>query len=265
MHFDALLAVVIARFVPELFQIEVRAQFPIDPLEEIQIEGGGHAENVIVCRQHAAQIFNEVRTEEDDVPGFQILPDHPEKTFGHRRLEISDGAAEKEHQHRCIRLSQPGCRSQPVNIRVLDRHNSQLRNVRQVALAANQRRAGEVDRTIGQRTEPGEMRQDPKSLFTRAAAEFHDHGDIADMVRQVGGMFREQSQVGASKAVFWQQGDRFEQRCSEVIVEILRIKFLLSLFCQARTHIGLEFRGRNGISWRSRQAGPYFFTHRNAA
>src|SRR2546422_3784054 len=105
MHFDALLAVVIARFMPEPLQIKVGPELAIDALEQIQIKRGSHTENVIVGRQHSGQIFHEVGAEKNHISRLQILPDYPEKTFRHRRLEISDRAAEKEDEHRGTRLS----------------------------------------------------------------------------------------------------------------------------------------------------------------
>src|SRR5438132_1495693 len=61
-------------------------------------------------------------------------------------------------------------------------------------------------------------------------------------------MLVKQPQVRSAQAIFWKQGNRFEQRRAEIIVKIFRIKFFLAGLAQAGAHIGFEFVQGNRIA-----------------
>src|SRR6267143_2291981 len=52
MHLDALLRGVVARFVLELLQIEIRSESSIDSGKKIEVKGGSQTDRVVVSRQH---------------------------------------------------------------------------------------------------------------------------------------------------------------------------------------------------------------------
>ena len=74
MHFDALLGLVVARFVLEFIKIEVRVERPVDADKKIQVKGRGQPESIVVCGQHLIETLHEIRAQQEDVTGLEKFP-----------------------------------------------------------------------------------------------------------------------------------------------------------------------------------------------
>ena len=87
----------------EVRQDKVSAEFPIDPGEQIQIEGGGDPRRVIVGQQHVMDRFLHVGSQEKRVAGLQMPADVAQKILCCRPIEIADAASEEQDQECLIR------------------------------------------------------------------------------------------------------------------------------------------------------------------
>src|SRR5207302_2031918 len=99
MHLDALLRRVVARFVLELSQIEIRTETSIDSCKKVEVKGGRQAERVVVSRQHLIQTFHEISSQQKNISRLQFFSYGLQKLPGDRRFEIPDGTAEEQDKH----------------------------------------------------------------------------------------------------------------------------------------------------------------------
>ena len=58
MHFDAAFLRVPTRFVFELIEIEISAQFAIDARQYVQVEGGSYAGGIVVSQKLCVDVFD---------------------------------------------------------------------------------------------------------------------------------------------------------------------------------------------------------------
>ena len=63
----------------EFLQIEVRVERSIDAKKEIQVEGGGQPERIVICGQHSIEILDKIGAEQEDVTGLQKFSDGAKK------------------------------------------------------------------------------------------------------------------------------------------------------------------------------------------
>ena len=73
MHLDPALCLVIGRHVAEPAEIEIRAQFPVETRENVQIERGGHAVRVIIRQMEEAAVLLEVVADKERIAFVQQL------------------------------------------------------------------------------------------------------------------------------------------------------------------------------------------------
>jgi len=64
MHLDAALSLVIDRVMGEAVEIDVAVELAIDTLEQIEVEGSGHAALVVIGRDQDRRILLEIDTDE---------------------------------------------------------------------------------------------------------------------------------------------------------------------------------------------------------
>ena len=84
------------------------------------------------------------------------------------------------------------------------------------------------------------MLQDGAGLGARAAAQFRDHQVGGQAIEQVVRVRLDDAGVGARQAVFRQEGDGFEERRTDVVVEIAAGQRLLLGLGQAGPHVARE-------------------------
>ena len=69
MHLDSRLTLVVACLVGETRQIESAAQLAIDARQQIQIEGRGHAQRIVIGAQQGRSVFDQVGAQQQCVAG----------------------------------------------------------------------------------------------------------------------------------------------------------------------------------------------------
>src|SRR5262245_35151947 len=67
MHFNALLALVVARLVLKVVQLERSAQYTIDASKQVQVECGGQSQRVIICSKHLLDRLDEVGAQKKNI------------------------------------------------------------------------------------------------------------------------------------------------------------------------------------------------------
>src|SRR5262249_34519974 len=81
MHFDTLLRFVVSRFMPKPLEVEVGAQFAVNPAKQVEIERRRQSKGIIVGGQHLSKRLDKVRAKQKDVAGVKILPYLPHELF----------------------------------------------------------------------------------------------------------------------------------------------------------------------------------------
>ena len=102
-HLDAPLARVPDRLVLERGQIEVRAELPDHPHQDVLVERGSDAERVVVSEQELVDRLDQVRAQEERISRTHGLPDLGEEIVRGRRIEVADVRSEKEDQQPAVR------------------------------------------------------------------------------------------------------------------------------------------------------------------
>ena len=113
-HLDPALVAVPDRLMIERCEVELAAEFVVDPLEEVLVEGGGHAERIVVGEQQVALRFDEVGAEQEKVALGERRANAIEELRGRWRIEVADIRAEQQDQDRAVGVSRGDRRPQPL-------------------------------------------------------------------------------------------------------------------------------------------------------
>ena len=98
MHFDARCGRVPDRPMLEGLDVEVGVELAIHADEQVPVEGGGHAERVVIREQEVALRFQQVSANQQRVVRPQRAADRPQKLGGARRIEVADVRSEEQDQ-----------------------------------------------------------------------------------------------------------------------------------------------------------------------
>src|SRR5215471_1239471 len=98
MHFDSLLKLIVAGFVLEFGQIEVRSQFSIDASKKVQIKRPSDAERVVVSCQHLVDRLDQVCAHEEHITPLQVLVYCLQKISNGTWSEIPNRASKEQYQ-----------------------------------------------------------------------------------------------------------------------------------------------------------------------
>ena len=93
MHLNSPLAVVPARFVAEIGHVEITTQLAIDPLEQVEVERGGHSDGVVIRGEQLRHGLFQVGRKQKAITRSQLFANVAQKIFHHRALQVADGAA----------------------------------------------------------------------------------------------------------------------------------------------------------------------------
>src|SRR5947208_14268406 len=89
--------------------MEVGAKLSIDASEQVQIKSSGHTKSVVIGRQHAIQIFHEMRAEQTNISRLEIPPERLQKVLGDSGFGIRDRAAEELYEKGAAGAATCGC------------------------------------------------------------------------------------------------------------------------------------------------------------
>ncbi len=114
-------------------------------------------------------------------------------------------------------------------------------------MALEERRRRHIDGKIGHRLPIRERFQYPAGLTAAAAPQLnHCHGG-RKMFEHGSRMSAEDALFGAGQPIFGEQGDRFKQRRSQLIVQVHRRQFALANLPEAVAHCDGELSERVGL------------------
>src|SRR5215217_6432918 len=82
-------------------QLESAAQLSVDSREHVQVEGGRHAECVVVRSLQNRRVFLEIGAKEKRVACVEYAAKRAEETKRLVSIEVADVGAEKERQRSC--------------------------------------------------------------------------------------------------------------------------------------------------------------------
>src|SRR5690348_10698982 len=99
MHLDTAGIGIEARQVTEPIQLKIRVQLAIDASQDVEIEGGGDSERIVVGVNQLGWRFLQVRSKQQGVAGLKNRPDVTQKNRVCGMAEVPDSATEKQHQN----------------------------------------------------------------------------------------------------------------------------------------------------------------------
>jgi hypothetical protein len=97
-HFDAVRCFIEEGDVRELLEVEVGAEFAIDARKQVEIEGGGHTDWIIIGGDQCFFGLEHVDAEQKRVPGLKNLTQIAKKVRAGGAIEVADGTAEEKHE-----------------------------------------------------------------------------------------------------------------------------------------------------------------------
>ena len=112
-HLHARLAAFQMRAMDELREVEIGAQFPVHAHEQVAVEGGGHAERIVVRRAADRLGLHRDRCRAAGRRRRAARRGCRAAARRHRRIEIADVRAEKQHQRRPTRARAARSRRRP--------------------------------------------------------------------------------------------------------------------------------------------------------
>ena len=242
MHFDSPFRIIPACFVLETAQIEIRAQFPVDPRQQIHIECRCYARRVVVSEQLQLDALLQVCAEQQRIAGTQKRPHLAQKLFARLAIEVADRTPKEQHQQVVLLLASFSHGAQPFQIRLLVADNAYEIDLSQFFFARRQRIRRNFDRVVIYLLPSRERFQDPARLLSRAAPEFRHLNRRRQPSHNLSRIFLQQPRVRPRQAILRQDANGFEQRRAHFVVQIFRRKFSLSGLGQARAHVRGEIR-----------------------
>ena len=225
----------------EFGHIEIRAQFAIDPDEQIETELGRHAEAVVVGRFEDGRVLLQVDADQEAAAGAAEVDDASEQRGGLVREEVPKRRAGKvdrdlrrgeRRPRQGERFREVGANRPHLDIGVI---------LRQLARRLAQVIAGDVDGHV--RGRPDQAVEQIARLHAAAAAEFDQHHAGAEPLPHLGGELFHQLQLGARDVVLVEFADAIEEDRAALVVEVLAGE-LLRRPSQAVEHVVKEGASR---------------------
>ena len=88
---------VVAGIKPKFPNVKVASQLAINPLQKIEVKGGGNTPAVIISLQHQVDVFFEVETDQHDVAIVKGIPEAAQKMLCLGAVEVADVRAQEQH------------------------------------------------------------------------------------------------------------------------------------------------------------------------
>ena len=237
-------------------EVEVGEQLRVHAREQVLVEGGGHAERIVVGEQQVALGLDEVGAEQQRVARAQGPADLREELARGGRIEVADVRAEEEDEHRAAVGPVARGVAQPL---LVGRAVADDRDV----LEAPERALGELER---RRRDVDQVDRAPGAAAARSAsaiiASFSPLPQPSSTSvtgsptrrHHLRREPREQAPLGARDPVPRQVADRLEERRAEPVVEVLRLE-LLGREGEVAAHVGRRNRARLRRAGTARSAG----------
>src|SRR5690348_10254959 len=260
MHLDAALLAVVTRFMRERRDVEVAFQFAIDARQNVAIERCSYTCRIVVSEQQLAFRLFQIRGQKQPVARMQDLPDLAHEHRAGVAIEISNGAAEEEHEKTLTGFSARRNVEQPVQVSAFETHDADGIDPPELLPAARKSRSRNVDGIVRHRLAARKRFENPARFRSASGAKFCDGHGRRQTIHNFFRVALEQTCARARKPVLWQKRNHFEKRGAHFVIEIFRRKFFLSSFGEPRANIGGKIRARvaqDAVRVNSRCAGHW--------
>src|SRR6266446_7493077 len=242
-HFNATSLVINSCHVLELRQIEVGIQIAIDTRQQVQIEGGSHAQFVVVRRQQLNTGFLQVGSEQQRISGLKNTSNFAEKLDTRRSVEVADGAAEEQYKKMLARRAVGGHFEQSVEVLALETQDADGLDVAKFAFAHSESGGRNLDGIVRGALAAAKGFEDVASFSAAAATQFGNGNGSGKAVHDVVSVAAQQALIGAREAVLRQMADHFEQGGTHVVVQVFRQQFFLARLREPSADFRGEFVG----------------------
>ena len=220
-HFDAVRCLIEEGDVRELLEVEVGAEFAIDAREEVEIEGGGDTDRVVVGVNQGLNGLEHVGAEEERITWLENLAKIAEEVRAGGPIEVTDGAAEEEDEQMLARGPAGGDFAETVEIFAFEADDADAVDIAKLAAKNSEGGRRNFDGVIPGGLPAGEGFEEQARFAAGAAAEFGDDNGPRKLVDDFPSVQFEQSFFGAGQAVFGELADDFEERGANGIIKIL--------------------------------------------
>ena len=223
MHLDARFQGVPHSAMREPIDVEVAIELAVDPHQQVAVERRGHLQRIVVGEQQRAFLLHQVGAEQQCIADGQVGADVPDELFGARRIEIADVRSEEQHQRPrgafgfARSLGEPGLVGRLVSddAKVVQGGERPARELEGGGRHVNQmdvQQPAARPRGLDQRAE----------LVAASRSELDDCGDPVKGPEDIAAVRGQQPRFGARDGVPRQPANRFEERRTEIVVEIAR-------------------------------------------
>src|SRR4051812_9493998 len=96
MHLDPVALAIVKRVMLEFIELEVGAEFAVDPFQQVEIECSGDALRVVIGPAQNLGVLHQIDADDKNSPRAQYLPGMAQKFGGLMGLKIADGRTRKE-------------------------------------------------------------------------------------------------------------------------------------------------------------------------
>src|SRR5208282_3404620 len=129
----------------KLREIKIGIEFAIDASQQVQVEGGGYSQFVVVRRQQLNAGFFEVGSEKKRVSGLKNAAHFCQKLNASRAIEVSDRASEEQHEKMLAGRAVRSHFEQSVKIFALEAHDADGFDVAKFAFTHGKSSRGNLD------------------------------------------------------------------------------------------------------------------------
>jgi len=221
MHFDAAGGFIENGDVLELGNVEIGANFAIETSEDIEIEGSGDADGVIVGSDERGDGLHKIRAEEERIAGAKSFANAGKKIDASRAIEIADGAAEEKDEEVLICFAACDDFLKTLKIFAFKTYDMDALNVAEFALTHGQGIAGDFDGMVTRLALAAAKRFEKHAgLFAGATAEFRDKDGRRQFGNDFVGILSKETAFGAGDTIFGKMADDFEESGAYGIVQI---------------------------------------------
>src|SRR5258707_2987245 len=219
-HFDAVRCFIEEGDVRELLEVEVGAEFAIDARKQVEIEGGGHTDWIIVGGDQCFFGLEHVDAEQKRVPGLKNLTQIAKKVRAGGAIEVADGTAEEKHEKMLGGSAAGGNFAEPVEIFALEANDADAVDVAKFTAKNGERGRRDFDWVVPRGLPAGKGFEEQPRFSAGAAAEFGNNDRARKLVHDFPGVQLKQAFFGSREAVFRKSANYLKERGADRIIEI---------------------------------------------
>ncbi len=210
-HFDAVRCFVEDGDVGELRKVEVGAEFAIDASQEVEIEGSGDSDRVIVGANQGLHGFEHVGAEQQLVAGQENLTQIVEEIRAGGAIEVADGAAEKKDQQMFASHPARSDFAETVEIFAFEADHADAVDVAELAAKNGEGGRRDFDGVVPGGLPAGEGFEEQAGFAAAATAKFGNDNGARKLIDDFPGVLMKNAFLGSGEAVFREGADDLEE------------------------------------------------------